>query len=232
MSKEIRWKLAFVGAVAALFMFLAYPPSEQIALGLDLRGGIHLVLQVEVDEAVAAEIRDDAESLRRILEDDENMMVTSARGDGVEGATIVLANPGDRDDAIDVIEEYFPTYSVDTVSDDPAGIRMTLTDAERRRIEDGAVRQANQTIWNRIDEYGVVDPVVQRQGLSGNRILVQLPGIENPERVKNLLRNTALLELALVELPGCGVEMLSHCLPSQVCNFLIGDRPPDLHFKV
>ena len=90
MTKETRWKLVFVAAVVGLFAFLAYPPSEQIALGLDLRGGIHLVLQVEVDEAVAAEIRDDTESIRRLLEDEEAIEVTTARGDGVEGATIVV----------------------------------------------------------------------------------------------------------------------------------------------
>src|SRR4030095_10136834 len=73
----------------------------------------------------------------------------------------------------------------------------TLKDVSRRQIEDNAVAQALETIRNRIDEFGVSEPLIARQGR--DRILVQLPGIDDPKRVKDLIKNTAFLELSLVE---------------------------------
>ena len=71
-------------------------------------------------------------------------------------------------------------------------------------IRDQAVRQAQQTISNRIDAFGVAEPVIQRQGLNSNRIVLQLPGVDDPERVKELIKNTALLEFRFVAYPPQG----------------------------
>ena len=192
--QELRVKVIVIVAITAVFAFLAF--AEDVKLGLDLRGGIHLLLRVETDEAVEAEVRDNLDSLRRLFAD-EAVSVDDAVADGARGTTIIASNDSDADRVVELVAEYFPnTYSVDRVD---RTIDLTLLSAVASSVRDGAVRQALQTIRNRVDGYGVSEPVIQRQGLTGDRLLVQLPGVENPERVKALLRNTALLELKLVQ---------------------------------
>ena len=191
--QELRVKVIVIVAIAAVFAFLAF--TEDVKLGLDLRGGIHLLLRVETEEAIAAELRDNLDSLRRLFTD-EAVSIDDASVDGLGGATIVASGDGDADRVVQLVAEYFPnTYSVDR---NDRTIDLTLLSAADAAVRDGAVRQALQTIRNRVDGYGVSEPVIQRQGLTGDRLLVQLPGVENPERVKALLRNTALLELKTV----------------------------------
>ena len=191
--QEMRWKIGLILAVAAIFAFLAF--SQPIKYGLDLSGGIHLVLNVNVDEAVRAEVRDDMDSFGRLL-GDEGLAIRDTEF-AAESAVLDLGSDADAARAIDLAEEYWSTYDASRSGD--GRIRMAMTSQSIDAARDAAVRQALQTIRNRIDEYGVNEPIIQRQGLSGTRILVQLPGVESPERVKSLLRNTALLELRLVE---------------------------------
>jgi preprotein translocase subunit SecD len=196
MPRNILYKLGLILAVAAFSLFLAYPPGEKINLGLDLRGGIHLVLEVVVDEAVAGEARADYSQLLELLEADG--IRPSASGlEGDAGFTLTFNTELDRDRAEGVSVEYFPVYAVD-VTDVPPSLTWDMPEAERALIRENSVRQALQTIRNRIDQFGVAEPVIQRQGMSGNRILVQLPGVEDPERVKNLLRTSAILQWRLV----------------------------------
>ena len=82
------------------------------------------------------------------------------------------------------------------------GYSFTMRPANEKSIRDGAVNQALQTIRNRIDQFGVSEPVIARQGLDSDRIVVQLPGVDDPERVKRLIKNTAFLEFRLVRLSG------------------------------
>ncbi len=191
--QELRLKIIVIVAITAVFAFLAF--AEDVKLGLDLRGGIHLLLRVETEEAVAAEVRDNLDSLRRLFTD-EAVSIDDASVDGLGGTTIIVSGDGDADRVAELVAEYFSnTYSVDR---NDRTIDLTLLSAADAAIRDGAVRQALQTIRNRVDGYGVSEPVIQRQGLTGDRLLVQLPGVENPERVKALLRSTALLELKTV----------------------------------
>lgn len=193
--QELRGKVIVVVAIAAVFAFLAF--AEDVKLGLDLSGGIHLLLRVDTEEAVEAEIRDNLDSLRRLFTD-EAVSIDDSVADGPRGTTIIATGHADADRVVELVAEYFPnTYSVDRAD---RTIGLTLIPAVVSSVRDGAVRQALQTIRNRVDGYGVSEPVIQRQGLTGDRLLVQLPGVENPERVKALLRNTALLELKTVQL--------------------------------
>ena len=191
--QQMRWKLILILAISAVFVFLA--ATQEVRLGLDLQGGIHLVMRVDVQEAVAAEVRDDMEGFAGLL-DDEAIEVVTVESVG-DAAVVTLASEGDLAQALDLAGEYYTTYNARRAAG--AGLEMTLSAVSRDALEDGAVRQALQTIRNRIDEYGVSEPIIQRQGLRGDRILVQLPGVEDPERVKALLRNTALLELKMVQ---------------------------------
>jgi preprotein translocase subunit SecD len=191
--QELRWKFVLIAAVAAVFGFLA--ATEEINLGLDLRGGIYLVLRVDVDEAVAATVRDDVDGLVRLL-DDEGISLAGTEY-GPDSAALTAASAADAARVAELAVEYYSaSYSARRSGATVAFAMLPeAEDAER----DGAIRQALQTLRNRVDEYGVTEPTIQREGLSGDRILVQLPGVENPERVKALLSNTALLELKLVQ---------------------------------
>ncbi len=197
MSRNNLYKLGFIVAVAAFSLFLSYPPEERINFGLDLRGGIHLVLDVVVDEAVVGEVRSDFGQLQELLTDEGNAPA-SATLNGADGFTFTFDNEAARDQAEGAAAQYFPIYGAD-ISSTPPSLTLRLAPADQADIRDGAVRQALQTIRNRIDQFGVAEPVIQRQGMSGTRILVQLPGVEDPERVKNLLRTSAILQWRLVQ---------------------------------
>ena len=192
--KELRGKLIVIVGVTAVFAFLAF--TEDVKLGLDLRGGIHLLLRVDTEEAVEAEMRDNLDSLRRLFTD-EAVAIDDAFTEGLQATTIIASGDTDASRVVELVAQYFPnTYSVERNN---RTIDLVLLSAAAGAARDSAVRQALQTIRNRVDGYGVSEPVIQRQGLTGDRLLVQLPGVENPERVKALLRNTALLELKTVE---------------------------------
>jgi preprotein translocase subunit SecD len=197
MSREILYKLILILAVAGFSLFMAYPPGEQINYGLDLSGGIHLVLEVQVDEAVAAEVRNDLDRFTDLLVD-EGVSVVAEQVDSDSQFTVTVA-AGELDRAAELATEYYTAYDTTRGRGDTPTVSLRLTPAYRADLEDRAVRQSLQTIRNRVDAFGVAEPVVQRQGTAGDRILVQLPGVEDPERVKNLLRTSALLEWQMVE---------------------------------
>jgi len=197
MPRDILYKLGLIAAVAAFSLFLSYPPGEQINLGLDLRGGIHLVLDVIVEEAVAGEVRADYSQMIELMEDEGITAVGTALDPPAE-FTLTFDTELARDRAEGVAVEYLPVYTIDVASTPPS-VSLSMPASEQANIRESSVRQALQTIRNRIDQFGVAEPVIQRQGMSGTRILVQLPGVEDPERVKNLLRTSAILQWRLVQ---------------------------------
>jgi preprotein translocase subunit SecD len=212
MSGNLLWRGLLIIAVVTLAVISAYPLQEKLKLGLDLRGGIHLVLQVEVDDAVRSETTKDIDRL-----------VQEVADVGIEGVTTSLTSsssfemlgvPAERDREIGgIVTEYLPGWNWQRRGDLLA-FKMEL--ANLNEIENLAVKQALETIRNRVDEFGVADPVIQRQGMEGDRIVVQLPGVDDPERVKKLIKNTAFLEFRLVTHPpgGGGVgsreEIMAH----------------------
>jgi len=198
MPRNILYKLGLIVAVAAFSLFLSYPPGEQINFGLDLQGGIHLVLEVVVEEAVAGEVRSDYASFQELL-DSEGVAMSSASLDDDVTFTITLNTELAADQAELLAVQYFSNYDADVSSTVPPTITMTLTSAAQADTRERAVRQALQTIRNRIDQFGVAEPVIQRRGMTGTQILVQLPGVEDPERVKSLLRTSAILQWRLVQ---------------------------------
>ncbi len=198
MPRDILYKLGLVVGVAAFSLFLAYPPDEQINLGLDLRGGIHLVLEVDLEEAVAGQVRDDF-SRFQVLLTSEGVPAATARLDDDTTFSLSFNTAAEANRADDLAGTSWTNYNTSLDRSIPPTLTLTVRSPYRTEIQDGAVRQALQTIRNRIDQFGVAEPVIQRQGLTGNRILVQLPGVEDPERVKNLLRTSAVLQWRLVQ---------------------------------
>jgi preprotein translocase subunit SecD len=190
MVKQVRWRVAVIIGVIAISVWGFYPPSEKINLGLDLRGGVHLVMRVETDDAVRRETETTVERLRESLRR-ENIAFTALEATGLIEFRIdgVQDHQGLRRVAPDVRTMFEPLPAA-------GGYRMRPNIANQLRDE--AVQQALQTIERRVDELGVVEPIIARHG-GRDQILVQLPGVTDVQRAKEIIRSTALLELTLVE---------------------------------
>jgi preprotein translocase subunit SecD len=184
-----------VAVVVAASLWYLYPPGKTVNLGLDLQGGIHLVLGVDVDKYITTQTERAGEDLKAALER-KGVGVKRVAREGLSGVAIELANPASWNDALTVAAE-FSAYEV-TQRDDKAG-RFVLTMRERQvaQLRDDAVRQGVETIRNRIDQFGVAEATITRQG--DDRILIQLPGVQDPERAKALIGKTALLEFKLLD---------------------------------
>ena len=185
--------VGLVGSLPSLFPgFL--PRAERMNLGLDLQGGIHLVLEVQVDKAVENATDRLMDETRRILER-ENVPIASLTREGNTEILLKVAKPEDRDKALRALGELVTLDKVPGAT--PDELRMTLQAREVRRIEELAVRQSLETIRNRVDQFGVTEPHIVPEG--DRRIVVELPGIKDPQRAINLIGKTALLELKAVD---------------------------------
>ena len=195
MPRNLRARAAIVLVVLIISLWYLYPPKHSINLGLDLQGGIHLVLGVETDKHVASQTDRAAEDFKAALER-RGIAARRVAREALASFVVELASPQSWNDALTVAGE-FQTF--DRSNDDQAAGRFTMTMQSRvvTRLRDDAVRQGVETIRNRVDQFGVAEPTITRQGT--DRILIQLPGVQNPERAKALIGKTALLEFKLVD---------------------------------
>lgn len=195
MPRNLRARALVVLVVLLGSLWYLYPPKKAINLGLDLQGGIHLVLGVETDKHVASQTDRAAEDFKAALER-RGIAVKRVAREGLASFVVELASPQSWNDAMSVAGE-FQTFDRGS-EDQPAG-RFTMTMQSRviARLRDDAVRQGVETIRNRVDQFGVAEPTITRQG--DDRILIQLPGVQDPERAKALIGKTALLEFKLVD---------------------------------
>jgi preprotein translocase subunit SecD len=192
-NKNLRWRVIAIVAVVGLAVWAFYPPAEKVNLGLDLKGGVHLVMRVQTDAALRIETETTVERLRESL----------ARA-SVQYAKLEVTSPTEF-----VIEGIQDTQAVrqaaaevETVfSGSPGAGRYTYTMRPliANQLREEAVTQALQTIERRVNELGVVEPIVARHG-AANQLLVQLPGVTDVQRAKQIIRSTALLELKIVEM--------------------------------
>jgi preprotein translocase subunit SecD len=209
MNKNLNLKLAAVFATLLVFLFgiFGMPQSfsrqgfidslqNRIHLGLDLKGGTHLILQVQVNDAVNVESDNAVERLKEDL-----------RAHKLTGADVVKPDPTNNPDKIvikglgpdassdlrDIVNDRLPEYNLASGPDNTWTVTMkpqNLTDLKNRAVE-----QAIETIRNRIDSLGVSEPTIQEHGLGQYQILVQLPGVDDPARVKEIMMSTAMLEI-------------------------------------
>ena len=181
-------------------------PDKGITLGLDLQGGIHLVLQVEEDRAVEIAVDRAVVAVQDLLLE-KKIPAESVKRAGSSQIAISFQNPDLRSQVQKLLDD-FPTYVEVETSGTANSVGWTMREAEIKRIKDSAINQALETIRNRIDQFGVAEPLIQRQGQK--QIVVQLPGIKDPKMAKDLIKQTALLEFKMldeeaqmkVELPG------------------------------
>jgi preprotein translocase subunit SecD len=195
MPRHLRARVALVIIVIAISVWYLYPPKKTINLGLDLQGGIHLVLGVEVDKHVASQVDRAAEDLKGALER-KGIGIRRIAREGNAAILVELANPQAWNDALTAVSEL---GAFERRDDDQASGRFRLVMSERRisQLRDDAVRQGLETIRNRVDQFGVSEPTITRQG--SERILIQLPGVQDPARAKALIGKTALLEFRLLD---------------------------------
>ncbi|MBD3414356.1 MAG: protein translocase subunit SecD [Candidatus Aminicenantes bacterium] len=197
MKRKLRWKIILVIGVVALAVFLAYPPAKKINLGLDLRGGMHLQLQVITDDSVRAETDQEVSRLRQKLEKENIAYEAVVKTEGeVDQFIIQQIDPEKQGQVREILDEEYKQWSYRVMGDN---ITMTMNPGVATYLREQAVRQSLETIGNRVDELGLTEPTIQRQGLTGERIIVELPGVENPERVIEILKTTAQLEFRLVK---------------------------------
>jgi preprotein translocase subunit SecD len=208
MRRYLWARVGLVAVVAAASLWYLSPPGKTINLGLDLRGGVHLVLGVEVEKAIESQLDRAAADLKGTLEQKGIAVTRVTRED--HQITVQLASPQTWGEATTAAKD-FRGYDFRALDQAAGRFALALPDREVRRIADLAVRQGVETIRNRIDQFGVAEPTITRQG--EDRILVQLPGIQDPERAKALIGKTALLEFKLVDDRATPEEALAGKLP-------------------
>ncbi|HUF47920.1 MAG TPA: protein translocase subunit SecD [Vicinamibacterales bacterium] len=197
MYKNLRWKLLTIVAITALAVWSFMPPGEKVRLGLDLQGGIHLVLQVHTDDALRLETETTAEQLQQALRD-EGIAVGRIAADGLT-RFVAEGVPPARDQDFRRISQLQAEVNFDRVSAGGGTYRYDMRPNMALQRRDEAVTQAIQTIERRVNELGVSEPVVAPYGSAGDQIVVQLPGLRDIDRAKGIIRSTAMLELKIVE---------------------------------
>ncbi|MGH8496758.1 MAG: protein translocase subunit SecD [Gammaproteobacteria bacterium] len=168
---------------------------EPMSLGLDLRGGVHFVYEVDLDAAVRQMLERMQGDFSDLLRDER----IQRRVQVVDGAIrIEVDSAGDLNRAAEAIREADPMLEMSRQTEGGEyALTVRMTDAQIDQRRDLAIEQNTTTLRNRVDELGVAEPVVQRQGL--NRIVVQLPGVQDPAQAERVLGTTATLEFRLVD---------------------------------
>ena len=243
MSTNLRWKLISIAVVAGLAVWAIYPPGERVRLGLDLKGGVHMVLRVQTDDALQVESETAAEQLGEQLSlqgiDVTSVIAVDPTTIHVEG----VSQGQDQDARFRGIAEEQLGVNYNRVSGAGGSYTFTIKPNIELSLRDESVRQALTTIERRVNELGVAEPIVAPHGAGGEQILVQLPGVDNVGRAKEIIRSTALLELKIVEEgPAPSREGLlqarSGVVPSAMevvsgpSNILTGGTPETVYYLV
>ncbi|MGH9522342.1 MAG: protein translocase subunit SecD [Terriglobales bacterium] len=209
MNKTLLWKTIFIVAVMLVFLFGIFGvPSgfsgtalkeailKRISLGLDLKGGTNLILQVKVNDAVNA---DTDRAIERLKEDMKSRNIAYAsitKPDPTAHPELIEIKgvpPESSGDLRSIVQDHLPDYDLNSGSQNSWTVSMKPQAATAMKKQ--AVTQAIETIRNRIDQLGVSEPVIEEHGLGQYQILVQLPGVDDPARVKEIMQSTAMLEI-------------------------------------
>ncbi|HZB89005.1 MAG TPA: protein translocase subunit SecD [Terracidiphilus sp.] len=215
MKKNLQGRIALIVAVLVVFVYgifgipsgftgqaLMAGITKRIHLGLDLRGGAHLILQVVVKEAVSAETDSASARIQQNLKDakltfSQVIKPDPLKPDGTGQPQIIRIDgttPAQSSDIRSLLDaKYSNEYDVTSGADN--SFLVTMKPTVEQTLEKKTVQQAIETIRDRVDTLGVSEPVIQEYGLGDNQILVELPGIEDLDRVKSIIQSTARLEI-------------------------------------
>lgn len=200
MKRNLHYRIILILLVLVVSIFLSYPPSEKINLGLDLKGGLHLVVQVKTDEAFEVEVSQRREMIEADLKEQG---IVFTRTKVADNFTIeVIGALQDQERQLEIyLDQFAPAWTYRArYREDEMDMEIVMSAAERKGLADRTVHDAKETIQKRVDQYGVAEPTIQIYG-SGDlqdQIIVELPGVEDFDRVLNLIKSTAMLELKLV----------------------------------
>src|SRR5216684_1282300 len=215
MHPNLKWKAVFIvvvilGCIYGLFGVPTFPTStadlksnfaHQIKLGLDLQGGTHLILQVQVQEAIAQETDQTVDRLTNQLRA-KNIRYDEVRR--IDDTHIVVRNvPSDQlSDFRDLVSSQLQnSWDISPTAGEPSSYTLTLRQSAIAAIQEQTMQQSLETIERRINALGLTEPTIQRHGRKDNEILVQLPGEGDPSRAKAVIQAGGQLELKLVEDP-------------------------------
>ncbi|MDU7758607.1 MAG: protein translocase subunit SecD [Enterobacter asburiae] len=173
--------------------WLAAMKAEPMKLGLDLRGGVHFLMEVDMDTALGKLQEQNIDSLRSDLRD-KGIAYTTVRKEDNYGMSITFRDSAARDQAVDYLTQRHRDLVI--TSQGSNQLRAVMTDARLKEAREYAVQQNINILRNRVNQLGVAEPLVQRQG--ADRIVVELPGIQDTARAKEILGATATLEFRLV----------------------------------
>jgi preprotein translocase subunit SecD len=213
MKKNLKNKVVLIVAVLVIFMYgifgvpsgvsgkaLMEALGNRIHLGLDLRGGAHLILQVKVSEAVSA---DTDNTVARIQEDLKKANLTFSQvskpdPNKPESVLVEGASPASASAVRSLLDtKYSGEYDLGSGGAEGSWV-LTMKPQVKRALEEKTVQQAIETIRDRVDTLGVSEPLIQEYNLGANQILVELPGVSDMERVKTIIQSTARLEIHAV----------------------------------
>lgn len=209
--KSLKWRAILVSAVGIVTLFYLVPsfssglppgmskffPNKKINLGLDLQGGMHLILEVQADKAVEGTAERMVEDLKETLRQ-ERIPFSSVKKVNSWDVQVQVPGTSKQEELKKLLDKDFPSlewHRAETTGEG-SSILLTLRNSEVKNIRKLAIDQALETIRNRIDQFGVSEPDIRPEG--DDRILVQLPGIKDPQRAVSVIGKTALLEFRLV----------------------------------
>ncbi|MBI4454562.1 MAG: protein translocase subunit SecD [Acidobacteria bacterium] len=200
MSKKYWYRVLIISIVLGASVYFFYPLQNKIRLGLDLKGGIHLVLQVVTRDALEAEANQAVDRLNSEMRD-KNLLGASVTLSDLD--ILVSGVPQDRDQAVrDLIDRNFSGQFEYQASYVGTGVqyRLRLIPQARKLLEQQTVQQALETIRRRVDALGVAEPTLQLYGGGDvtDQIIAELPGVDDPGRYINIIKSTAQLELRLL----------------------------------
>jgi preprotein translocase subunit SecD len=209
MNQNFLWKIGVIVAALLIFIFgifgvpksfsghgLLTAMTDHIHLGLDLRGGTHLILQVQVNDAVNVDAQNAMEVLKQQMRShkiDYTDITQPDQQNNPDHIQIKGVQASSRTDLLGIVSDHLPEYDISGGADNVWSISMKpslLTDLKNK-----AVTQAIETIRNRIDQLGVSEPQIEEHGLGQYQILVQLPDVDDPARVKDIIQSTAMLQI-------------------------------------
>jgi preprotein translocase subunit SecD len=203
LRRELRVRAAAYGSFLIACAVTFWPPYGQgeepgkIKLGLDLKGGIHLVLQVVTDDALNATV-DDAVQTARDQATRKGIVFTAAQRVDTRSFSIDGVEPARVKDVRDLLRDFF-REGWDIREPGEGRFVVQMTDNFVRQLKERTVKEAIKTLERRVNQLGVADPVITEHGNRGDQILVQLPGVTDVEQAKRVIKTTAQLALKLVE---------------------------------
>ncbi len=206
MQKNLLLKTGIIVAILLIFVYGMLGPKlfsgaglkasllDRIHLGLDLKGGSHLILQVMVNDAVGAQSDHAAELLKDELQKAKVNYADIAKLDNQPEKVVIKGVPLDASSTIrGIVNDRLPEYDVAAGADN--SWVLTMKPQQLADLKDRTLEQSIEAIRTRVDSLGVSEPLIQKNGLGDNQILVQLPGVDDPGRVKEIIQSTARLEL-------------------------------------